>query len=225
MQINEQIQENANPPRNSSAKRAFGRWLTNYNWSNLYHTTLCEQHLELFQEVISTGLNHFLPRKVVKIHDRDEPWINPSYKQLIKHKQKAFFQKDDKLYYQLRIRAFREGKTLKSTFLRIKLEHLKQNPNPKKWWDTMKHIAGFPKKKSFSSLIIEDYKLFLENNSLIKSTTLSYPLLVNSPLLLIFPPLITNRNATTALFQSSSSLRKKKCIPGYLQYHLQGLLV
>ena len=58
-------------PRNSSAKRAFGRWLTNYYWSNLYHTTLCEQKLELFQDVISTGLDHFLPCKVVQIHDRD----------------------------------------------------------------------------------------------------------------------------------------------------------
>ena len=111
-------------PRNSSAKRAFGRWLTNYNWSNLYHTASCEQKLELFQDVISTGLDHFLPCKVVKIHDRDKPWITPSYKQLIKSRQKAFFQKDDKLYHQLRNRAFREGKKLKSAFLRNKLEHL-----------------------------------------------------------------------------------------------------
>ena len=143
-------------PRNSSAKRAFGRWLTNYNWSNLYHTTSCEQKLELFQDVISTGLDHFLPCKVVKIHDRDKPWITSSYKQLIKSRQKAFFQKDDKLYHQLRNRAFREGKKLKSAFLRNKLEHLKQNPDPKKWWNTVKQIAGFPKKKIFSNLVIED---------------------------------------------------------------------
>ena len=142
--------------RNSSAKRAFGRWLTNYNWSNLYHTTSCEQKLELFQDVISTGLDHFLPCKVVKIHDRDKPWITPSYKQLIKSRQKAFFQKDDKLYHQLRNRAFREGNKLKSAFLRNKLEHLKQNPYPKKWWNTVKQIAGFPKKKTFSNLVIED---------------------------------------------------------------------
>ena len=132
-------------PRNSSA---FGRWLTNYNWSTLYHTTLCEQKLELFQDVIFTGLDYFLPCKVVKIHDRDKPCITPSYKQLIESRQKSFFQKDDKLYHQLRNRAFREGKELKSAFLRSKLEHLKQNPDPKKWWNTVKQIAGFPKKKN-----------------------------------------------------------------------------
>ena len=78
-------------PLNSSAKRAFGRLLTNYNWSNLYYTTSCEQKLELFQDVISTRLDHFLPCKVVKMYDRDKPWITPSYKQLIKSRQIAFF--------------------------------------------------------------------------------------------------------------------------------------
>ena len=122
----------------------------------MYHTTSCEKKLEHFQEVISTGLNHFLPCKVVKIHDRDKPWITPSYKQLIRNRQKAFFQKNDKLYHQLRNRANREGKKLKSAFLKRKLKHLEQNPDPKKWWDTVKQIAGFPKKKSFSSLVVGD---------------------------------------------------------------------
>ena len=33
---------------------------------------------------------------------------------------------------------------------------MEQNPDPKKWWDTVKQIAGFPKKKSFSSLVVGD---------------------------------------------------------------------
>ena len=60
------------------------------------------------------------------------------------------------MYHQLRNHAFREGKELKSAFLRNKLEHSKQNPDPKKWWNTVKQIAGFPKKKTFSNLVIED---------------------------------------------------------------------
>jgi hypothetical protein len=65
----------------------------------------------------------------------------------------AFFQKNDKLYRRLRNRANRESKNLKSAFLEHKLEQLKRNPDPKKWWDTAKQIAGYPKRKSFSSLI------------------------------------------------------------------------
>ena len=120
----------------------------------MYHTAPCEQKLELFQDVIHTGIDHFLPCKVAKMHDRDKPWITPAYKELIKSRQKAFFQKNDKLYRRLRNRANRESKNLKSAFLEHKLEQLKRNPDPKKWWDTVKQIAGYPKKKSFSSLVL-----------------------------------------------------------------------
>jgi hypothetical protein len=117
---------------------------------------LCEQKLELFQDVIHTGLDHFLPCKVVKMHDRGKPWITPAYKELIKSRQKAFFQKNYKLYRRLRNRANRESKNLKSAFLEHKLEQLERNPDPKKWWDTVKQIAGYPKKKYFSSLVLGD---------------------------------------------------------------------
>jgi hypothetical protein len=33
---------------------------------------------------------------------------------------------------------------------------LERNPDPKKLWDTVKQIAGYPKKKSFSSLVLGD---------------------------------------------------------------------
>ena len=88
------------------------------------------------------------------MHDRDKPWITPAYKELIKSRQKAFFQKNEKLYRRLRNRANRESKNLKSAFLEHKLEQLKRNPDPKKWWDTVKQIAGYPKKKYFSSLVL-----------------------------------------------------------------------
>ena len=89
-------------------------------------------------------------------NDRDKPSITPAYKELIISRQKAFFQKNDKLYSPLRNRANQESKKLKSAFLEHKLEHLKRNPDPKKWWDTVKQIAGYPKKKSFSSLVLGD---------------------------------------------------------------------
>jgi hypothetical protein len=40
--------------------------------------------------------------------------------------------------------------------LEHKLEQLKRNPDPTKWWDTAKQIAGYPKRKSFSSLVLGD---------------------------------------------------------------------
>jgi hypothetical protein len=201
-------------PGNRGAKAVFGRWLTNYNWTNLYHTALCEQKLELFQDAIHTGLDHFLPCKVVKMHDRDKAWITPAYKELIKSRQKEFFQKNDKLYRRLRNRANRESKNLKYAFLEHKLEQLKRNPDPTKWWDTVKQIAGYPKKKYFSSLVPGDQ---------VVSTRLSYPLLEIFLPLALSLPLIPNYKAIILLFQPSTLLGKKTFIINYLRYHLRTL--
>ncbi len=42
------------------------------------------------------------------------------------------------------------------SFLLICRTYVKRNPDPKKWWDTVKQMAGCPKKKCFSSFVIGD---------------------------------------------------------------------
>ena len=46
---------------NNAAKSAFGKWLSHFNWTVLYHTICCEQKLDFFQDVISTGLDCMFP--------------------------------------------------------------------------------------------------------------------------------------------------------------------
>ena len=36
------------------------------------------------------------------------------------------------------------------------MDHLKSNPNPQKWWDCIKQLAGYPKKRAISSMILDD---------------------------------------------------------------------
>ena len=36
------------------------------------------------------------------------------------------------------------------------MDHLKSNPNPKKWWDCIKQLAGYPKKRAISSMVLDD---------------------------------------------------------------------
>ena len=50
---------------NNATKTAFGKWLTDFNWTGLYHTFSCEQKLELFEDIINAGLDCFLPAKTV----------------------------------------------------------------------------------------------------------------------------------------------------------------
>ena len=50
--------------------------------------------LELFHNIIHGALDKFFPCRAVRMHDHDKPWITPAYKELIKNRQKAFFEKN-----------------------------------------------------------------------------------------------------------------------------------
>ena len=75
---------------NNATKIAFGKWLTDFNWTALYHTFSCEQKFELFEDIINAGLDCFLPAKTVRLHEKDKPWITPEVKKIIEARQTAF---------------------------------------------------------------------------------------------------------------------------------------
>ena len=35
------------------------------------------------------------------------------------------------------------------------MDQLKSNPNPQKWWDCIKQLAGYPKKRAISSMVLD----------------------------------------------------------------------
>ena len=139
---------------NNAAKTAFGKWLTDFNWTGLYHTFSCEQKLELFEDIINAGLDCFLPTKTVKLHEKDKPWVTPEFKKIIEARQKAFHDGKSSHYRRLCNQINRETKKLRSTFLEKKLAQLKLNPNPKKWWQSIRQLSGYPRKKVLSTLVV-----------------------------------------------------------------------
>ncbi len=136
------------------SKHAFSNWLTKVNWLELYQTEQCEEKLNIFQNILS-GLDCFLPRKIVKVHVKDKPWITSKYKDIIAKRQRAFYQGDHHLYRKLRNRVTKEGNKLKANFLKLKLDELKSGKN-KKWWDTVKQLAPHPKKKSPTTIVVNN---------------------------------------------------------------------
>ena len=140
--------------RNTSAMNAFGRWLSSINWISLYHSTSCEDKLNILHDTIEAGMDLFFPSKLIKIHNRDKPWITTKFKNLIHDRQKAFHQGNYSLYKQLRNRANRETLKLRSSYLERKLNHLATNLNPKKWWDSVKELAGYNKKKQSPAILM-----------------------------------------------------------------------
>ena len=83
----------------------------------------CDKTLEILHTTLETGIDLFMPSKMVKRHDSDKPWIiTDEFKRIIQDRQKAFQQGNKPLYNKLSNKANREGKKLKSTFLQRKLE-------------------------------------------------------------------------------------------------------
>ena len=167
-------------------RRAFGKWLADINWNNLYRAESCEQKLDFFQTVINTGLDCFFPSKIVKLHDHDKPWVTVEFKKIIENRQKAFRQGKSLLYRRLRNLANRESKRLKSTFLKKKMDELKLNPNAKKWWQCIKQLAGFAKNKTFSNFVVNNQvfagkELADKINDVFVSSTQDIPPLNKSP--------------------------------------------
>ena len=89
-----------------------------------------------------------------------------------------------------------------------------------KRWNTVKQIAGFPKKKTFSNLVIEDQVVSGQqladkiNNTFISVTR-------DLPPLRYIPSSDNQPESIYSNFPINLLSRKKKCIPGYLQYHLR----
>ena len=137
-------------------KSGFGNWLANHNWSTLYRITSCEDKLDYFIETIDTGLECFFPNKIIKLHVNDKPWITPEFKEIIKGRQKAYHDADMKKYNYLRNLANRKRKKLRSNYLDMKMNQLKSNPNPQKWWDCVKQLAGYSKNKTMSSMVLDN---------------------------------------------------------------------
>ena len=121
--INRQNQHNKVIIRqgNVSAKRAFSEWLTKVNWLGFYQSVSCETKLNMFHNVNESGLDYLPPKKSVKLHTSDKPWITQNYKNLIAKRQNAFRHGNRTLYRKLRNQCLRECKILKSTILNTKL--------------------------------------------------------------------------------------------------------
>ena len=75
-----------------SRRHELGRYLSSTDWSFLDSVTGCESKLQLFLDLVKTGLDTIMPLKPVKLHVNDAPWITPEFKNLIKLRQKAYTQ-------------------------------------------------------------------------------------------------------------------------------------
>ena len=140
--------------RNPSNMQAFGRFLSNLDWSILSQLPSCQSMCDLFYDIINVGLNTIIPPKSVKLHCRDKAWITPEIKSLISQRQKALSSRNKTEYNKLRNKIIRVIKQAKSLFYESQVHQLK-NSKPRKWWSAIKNLAGSSPKVAFNSAEVD----------------------------------------------------------------------
>ena len=74
------IKKIESPDMRDSAWRALGRWMTEKDWYSVLNTESCEVKFRLLMMEITSAIDSFLPRKVVKKHTTDRPWVSKKLK-------------------------------------------------------------------------------------------------------------------------------------------------
>ena len=139
----------------SSSMKSLGNFIASLNWTRLYRLPSCQDKYDLFYNLLMLGLDTFLPKKKIKIHCRDKPWITPELKRLISDRQKALAAGDRDLFKRLRNIINRAIKDAKVSYFKTQVNQIK-TADPTKWWKAVKNLAGYTPDKNVYSVIIGD---------------------------------------------------------------------
>ena len=139
----------------SSSMKSLGNFITSLDWTSLYRLSSCQDKYDLFYNLLLIGLDTFLPKKKIKIHCRDKPWITPELKKLISDRQKALAAGDRDLFKRLRNIINRAIKDAKVSYFETQVNQIK-TADPTKWWKAVKNLAGYTPDKNVYCVIIGD---------------------------------------------------------------------
>ena len=70
---------------------ALGRWVCQHQWfNNEGHRTSVDTMTESFTSDLKTAIDLYFPKKSVRIHPTDKPWMTSTIKKLIIDRQQAY---------------------------------------------------------------------------------------------------------------------------------------
>ena len=114
-------------------------------WESVMYNYSSNEKLKHFTQVIHDKIEYYFPKRTVKFHAEDKPFITGKIKNLIIQRNRAFVNSDKEHYRVLRNMVTNE----------IRKEKIKplRNNDSKSWWNAIKKI-GYSKNNS---------KVFLSN--------------------------------------------------------------
>ena len=128
----------------NNEKNTFVHELKQVKWEPMYSMSTCKEQFQFFDSTMNALLEKNFPKKVTKTHTKDKPWINESFKLLIKQRQRALKSGQMTQYHRLRNKINRENRTLRENFYKTKIKHLSNN-EAKAWWKNTKDLLGLSK--------------------------------------------------------------------------------
>ena len=137
--------------RDRNGKILLAHALRNFNWIYLYQMEKCEDMLNYFYKITRQLLDTFLPLRSVKINKRDKPWVNDSFRYLIRRRQYAWTHQRWEEYRIYRNRVQRAVLFLRSRYYNRRVQGLRQS-NPRKWWQEVKRFTGQSTRPSFDAM-------------------------------------------------------------------------
>ena len=152
-----------------SRTAAMGAFINDFNWSILNQFQTCEQKLNYFQSVISTGMDILLPVKKSRICNNEPSWMNHYLKSLIHKRQLAITTGNKHRFNHLRNAVNQERKKCRSKLYESKVKQLKSS-HPKQWWKSIKALCGMNPVSSastFSHLIAPNREPNSQSQSLL----------------------------------------------------------
>ena len=108
----------------------------------LFMLQQCSTMVDLFYSVILSLLDYYLPIIKVTKSSTDKPWVTPSFRHLVRSRQRAFLSGDVSRYHSLRNRTQRTASTLCRNYFAAKIEQL-HSCDPHQWWVKTKRILNY----------------------------------------------------------------------------------
>lgn len=138
-------------PMPDSRIRAFGQWITAYNWRPVLNSTSTQDKTDCFYQILQGQVDNYFPVKTTKRHSNDKPWMSSRIRNLIQKRQRAFSQGKSQLWRFLRNCVNRAIIQAKRSFTSTRLDRI-DPAQPRQWYATVKQIAGMGNNGSRVSL-------------------------------------------------------------------------
>ena len=135
----------------------FRNWIQKQSWEEIKKAESVDEKVQVFQSMLMSKCNEFLPTKVRKIYSDDQPFCSEKMKRLKrqknreyhKHRRSAKWKDLNKLYKT-------EVSKAKKDFYVNMVQDLK-NSNPAHWYSKLKRLCSFDQHKS-EPIIVESIK-------------------------------------------------------------------